>query len=89
MVALGKVDEFAVVLAILPIGVISGGPEPASQAAKHGIANEAGRRWQISRHGNHNNSKNQIEEVRFKEVDSGSGETIRLPVCIRLFRIRV
>ena len=42
MVALGKLDELAVVLAILPIGVVAGSPEPASQSAKHGIADEAG-----------------------------------------------
>ncbi len=74
MVALGKVDEFAVVLAILPIGVISGGPEPASQAAKHGIANEAGpsRRWrQISKHTNQYNRHSRYAKPAVQCLISG------------------
>ena len=57
VVASGKLDELAVVLSILPIGVVAGSPEPASQAAKHGIADEAGRRRGIGRHTNQYNKQ--------------------------------
>ncbi len=70
-VASGKLDELAVVLSILPIGVVAGSPEPASQPAKHGIADEAGRRRGIGRHTNQYNKQSRYAKPAVQCLISG------------------
>ncbi len=71
VVALGKLDELAVVLSILPIGVVASSPEPARQAAKHGIADEAGRRRGIGRHTNQYNKQSRYTKLAVQYLISG------------------